>query len=304
MISIIICSRAQKISPVLSQNIEETIGCAYEFIFIDNSENTYSIFEAYNLGIKKSKGNFWCFMHDDIFIHTNNWGLELIKIFESDSKIGLIGVAGAKIKTKMPSAWFDCPESQKLIYLQHYDKKLIKLRETGWENEKYGDVAIIDGVFMVGKKDESIKFDERLNGFHNYDLYLSLTYRKENYKVIVTRSVLLEHFSNGKIDKSWYKSTLQFDFFYRKCLPIKVENPLIAKELKILEFINGKQFCVNLLHYNLTSSAIKYWFRLLLLNPFSNFHLRFLLLFLRQLQATIYRYYQIIYIKNPLASKK
>jgi hypothetical protein len=32
-----------------------TIGCEYELIIIDNSENKYSIYEAYNLGIERYK---------------------------------------------------------------------------------------------------------------------------------------------------------------------------------------------------------------------------------------------------------
>ena len=62
-----------------------------------------------------SKGEYLCFMHDDIFIHTKNWGLELLKTFESDNEIGLIGVAGSKIKTKMPSGWWNCDSNLKVI---------------------------------------------------------------------------------------------------------------------------------------------------------------------------------------------
>jgi hypothetical protein len=45
MISIIICSRTQTISSDLFENIKDTIGCDYELVVIDNSENTYSIFD-------------------------------------------------------------------------------------------------------------------------------------------------------------------------------------------------------------------------------------------------------------------
>ena len=70
MISIIICSRTQAISKDLSENVQNTVGCDHELVIIDNSENQYSIFEAYNLGIKQSKGEYLCFAHDDILFHT------------------------------------------------------------------------------------------------------------------------------------------------------------------------------------------------------------------------------------------
>lgn len=107
MISIIICSRTSVISDNLLDNILLTIGADHELIVIDNSENKYSIFEAYNIGINKSKGEIVCFIHDDINFLTLNWGGILIEIFNENKKVGLIGVAGAKSKTKMPSAWWN-----------------------------------------------------------------------------------------------------------------------------------------------------------------------------------------------------
>ena len=44
MISIIICSRTERINYDLSENIKKSVGCDYELIIIDNSENKYSIF--------------------------------------------------------------------------------------------------------------------------------------------------------------------------------------------------------------------------------------------------------------------
>jgi hypothetical protein len=56
MISIIICSRTQTISSDYLK-ISKILLDDYELVVIDNSENTYSIFEAYNLGIEQSKGS-------------------------------------------------------------------------------------------------------------------------------------------------------------------------------------------------------------------------------------------------------
>ena len=70
MISIIICSRTASISDELNQNIDQTIGIPYELVVIDNSENLYSIFSAYNEGVKRSKYEMLCFMHDDIIFKT------------------------------------------------------------------------------------------------------------------------------------------------------------------------------------------------------------------------------------------
>ena len=55
MVSIVICNRGNRISPVLEKNISETIGIEYEVVCIDNSKNQYNIFQAYNIGVAKAR---------------------------------------------------------------------------------------------------------------------------------------------------------------------------------------------------------------------------------------------------------
>lgn len=277
MISIIICSRTKEINQKLTYNIEQTIGCDYELIVIDNSENTYSIFEAYNFGIKKSKGNYWCFIHDDILFHSKNWGKVALTIFQKDKNIGLIGVAGAKIKTKIPSAWWDCPEEMRVInIIQHIPKKYKENWNYGFENEDSTEVVVIDGVFMLGRKDNAIEFDERLTGFHNYDLNLCLEYINNGYKIIVTSEILLEHLSMGTLNKSWYNSTIKIHQIYKKNLPVLLSDDISSLALKKIEVNNGIHFLNNIINFGFNRSIIKVWFNLFKIKPMSKFHLKFL----------------------------
>lgn len=62
MVSIVICNRSNRISPVLEKNISETIGIEYEVVCIDNSKNQYNIFQAYNIGVAKARYPLICFM--------------------------------------------------------------------------------------------------------------------------------------------------------------------------------------------------------------------------------------------------
>src|SRR5690554_6108020 len=103
MLSIIICSRNFKISEKLEKNIRETISVSFEFVIINNEKKELSIFEAYNQGIAKSKGDILVFLHDDILFRTQGWGEILEEIFNTNKDLGLLGIAGSTIKTKMPS---------------------------------------------------------------------------------------------------------------------------------------------------------------------------------------------------------
>ena len=283
MISIIICSRTATISTKLYENIKSTIGCEYELIVINNFENNYSIFEAYNIGIEKSIGKYLCFIHDDILFHTRNWGLKIKEIFKSDNKIGLIGVAGAKIKTKMPSAWWDCPENKRVVnIIQHVENNKVEKWELGWRENKIEEVAVIDGVFMVGLRNEKIKFNsENLKGFHNYDLNFSLEYYKKKYKIVVSKEIILEHFSPGIVDDKWLVSALNFDKHYRKLLPIQINKN--KEELIDLELKNGSYFCNELLRNGYTKEAFYYWIKLIILQPTSKTNLHFFKLFKKRI---------------------
>lgn len=281
MISIVICSRTQTISSVLRENIKNTIGIKYEIIVIDNSKNQYSIFEAYNIGIEKSKGEYLCFIHDDILFHTPNWGHVVINIFNNDEKIGLIGVAGAKFKSKIPSAWWDCKIEENFTYiLQHFKNGEKEIWHYGFDKNAYEEVVVIDGVFMVLKKGCFNKFDSSMTGFHSYDLNISFEIINNNYKIVATNEILIEHFSIGTINKDWLHSTYLLHNKYYKILPLKVGSIFESKELEIF---NGEKFIKLCLKQKQSKLATKVWFNLFLLNPFSKFHLRFWFIILKKL---------------------
>lgn len=283
MLSIIICSRTQVILKDLSENIKNTIGCDYELIVVDNSENQYSIFEAYNLGIERSTSNFLCFIHDDIFIHTLGWGTIIQSIFSENKRIGLVGVAGAKIKTKMPSAWWDCSEEEKVVsIIQHFSDREKEHWHFGFEKESIAEVVVIDGVFMAMRKDEHIRFDTEMKGFHNYDLNISFEYKKHGYDIVVTNTILLEHFSSGVTNKNWIQATYKIHGLYQKELPLFVPGNTVTKNHEI---INAQRFITICLDFGFKKIAVLVWFRLFLLEPISKFNS----MFWKRIRKTIVR---------------
>lgn len=106
MISIIICSKKNTITTTLQENIQETVGIDYELIIIDNSKNSYSIFEAYNKGSSLAKFPFLCFVHEDVLFHTKNWGKLAINHLKVPNT-GIIGMAGSQYLLNIPSSWFN-----------------------------------------------------------------------------------------------------------------------------------------------------------------------------------------------------
>ncbi|MGO4821837.1 MULTISPECIES: glycosyltransferase [unclassified Flavobacterium] len=269
MISIIICSRTEKINQQLYKNIEESVGVVYELIVIDNSNNQYSIFEAYNLGIRKSIGDYLCFIHDDILFHTKDWGLVITSIFTANPQYGLLGIAGSSQKTSTPSGWWDCEDKYKSVnIIQHYtDGKIIK-ENVGFEQSNLNEVVLIDGVFLVLRKELNIFFDETLQGFHHYDLNLAIETRKKGYKIGATNQVLIEHFSWGNLNNQWITSTIKIHSLYKDLLPMSVHTNYSVEA----EIFAAKRF----LNYCFKSGSKKLIlqssFSLYLLNPMSKYN--------------------------------
>lgn len=282
MISIIICSRKKTIPKLLSVNIDKTIGCEYELIIIDNSQSKYSIFEAYNLGIKKSIGDYLCFIHDDILFHTLGWGRILNEIFKEDSGIGLIGIAGAKSKSKSPSLWWLCPENHKYFNLiQHIPNSSPERWQTGFNKNSIEEVVIIDGVFMVLRRQKDLYFSKKLNGFHNYDLNISFEVFDRGYKTIVTNKILIEHFSLGKINTDWVKSAYAIHKLYNDKLPIFLD------ERNDKEIQNKVWFIEESIKLSETKIAFVTWLNLFFSVPFFKMHFLFIRFFVKILLKNI-----------------
>ena len=238
MISIIICSINLPLYTQVEKNIKKTIGTIiYEIIKIDNSIENTSIAKAYNLGIDKSKYEYLLFIHEDILFHTNNWGNILRNIF-NNNEIGLVGIAGAKYKSKYPSAFWHTDIN--MIYLnliQHYNTKESGLETLGFKNSDLEDVVVLDGVFMALNKNINVRFNENIEGFHGYDTGLSIDVIESKHKVVVTNKILIEHFSIGNTDVIFIKALLKFHELYKSKLP-----KYIASNSKRLNIIALKSF--------------------------------------------------------------
>lgn len=196
MISVIICSREPVVPSELTQNIAETIGCKYELVVIDNSDSEYTIFQAYNEGIKRANGEVICFMHEDVLFRSKSWGEAVERHFREDEQIGLIGFAGTHFLPNTPLYWYSSPFiSQRNL---NNDQGVV---EEHFHEDWFGERDIIEAVavdgfcFFVRKKlFDRIAFDEKTyKGFHLYDMDICMQVIQSGYKVGVCRDVLTEH---------------------------------------------------------------------------------------------------------------
>ncbi|MEO6917080.1 MAG: glycosyltransferase [Chitinophagaceae bacterium] len=224
MISVIVCSINDKVFAEFSQNISDTIGTAYEIIRIDNSGNTDSICSAYNKGAKRAVYEIVCFVHEDVFFHTNDWGKTVSKIFAEPDAPGLLGIAGSRYKSFAPASWGLIPAERFINIIQQHKYRTLEAFHH-FENptgQSLADVVCIDGVWMCTTRSIALEigFDDiTLQGFHGYDIDFSLAIYKK-YRVAVTFDVLLAHFSEGRNDRSWVIEMMKLHKKWKKELPL------------------------------------------------------------------------------------
>lgn len=222
LISIIICSRSPSIPDALLGNIRATIGVEYELIVIDNSQNQYSIFEAYNIGVAKSKYAILCFMHDDIWYHTQNWGQKVIHHFKHDLT-GAIGVAGSPYAPQMAGSWWGGKlVNQSLVNTDGPAAETVMKSVTGKVSVK-NQVVVLDGIWMCVRKSlfSEISFDSHsYTGYHFYDVDIAMQISRLGYEIYCVYDVLLAHFSKGDMNRNWVENALIFRNKWKRILPV------------------------------------------------------------------------------------
>lgn len=200
----------------MQSNIASTIGCDYELVVIDNSTNKYSIFQAYNIGVRRAKGEILCFVHDDVLFRTDNWGA-IIDDLLKDETIGIVGFAGTHFLPQCPMYWWNSP------YVSQYNIDNGSLQaKLDYFKGPIADVVAVDGLCFFAKKPiyETIRFDEELySGFHAYDMDICMQVQKMGKRVCVTNAILVEHFWNAdSFNNKAYMKKLEENMalFYKK----------------------------------------------------------------------------------------
>jgi GT2 family glycosyltransferase len=268
MIAIIICSKQQDIEDSLKTNIKDTIGVPYELIVIDNSKNEYSIFEAYNEGVKRASCNFLCFMHEDICCHSQNWGKSVIDHL-SNPEIGLIGLAGSYYLLPFPSPWFDAkPYVRNLIqYYPSISDKKLSYDHTMTEDK---EVICVDGFWFCSRKDvfEKVSFDtESFHGFHFYDMDISMQIHEKGYLIYVISDIKIAHLSNGCQNSSWIDSSYIFYYKWEKKLPEASVNSNIPRIfLRDIKAFKDLLYIHKINNYPISKTLLKIGWKRLKLN--------------------------------------
>jgi GT2 family glycosyltransferase len=157
---------------------------------------------AINQGIKASKYEYICQMHNDVVIFEKEWLKKIVSAMEQDPHIGIACLAGRQYIRKNCS----CDEET----LKH---NLLSIGLNEPMKNVVEDIAVIDGMLFVFTKKLVEKIgllDEMYGMMHFYDMDFSLASLKAGYRNVAV-NVLAFHVGNG--------GTTRRSDYYKRLVP-------------------------------------------------------------------------------------
>ncbi len=181
MISFIICAN----NPLYYEecvwyinNLHLPDGYEKDIICITEAE---SMAQAYNAGMESSNAKYKIYLHQDVFIYHRHFMDDMLSIFKSDDKIGMIGMIGGIHLPDNAVIW-----DKWNIGCTYGCNFAGAFPVSGYQNPEYQwlEAEAIDGMLMATQYDISWREDLGL-GWDFYDVSQSLEFTKNGYKIVI-----------------------------------------------------------------------------------------------------------------------
>jgi len=181
-------------------------------------ENTTPIGKVYNKAIRFALNNTIyskiLFVHDDVIIEDRSFEQKVIEGLKVYDIIGLAG--GSNITIKRPCLWH-IMSKERYGTVGHFINGHWYGTTFGPSNNR---VALIDGLFIGISTDTLrekplLRFDEKLPGFHHYDIDFCLAANERKCKIGVV-PIIVTHHSPGLLSFNDKKYQTSEDYFIQK----------------------------------------------------------------------------------------
>lgn len=181
-----------------------------EFIKIDKPE---SMAKGYNEGIKQSKGEILCFIHEDTLCRQHDWFNQIVNFYRYHKGTAILGLVGTIRLSFMGGHWMAGTKYGRGKLIQFDIEQNYSIAVNKEFKDYYYEVISVDGFcfFADKKKVEKLNngkgFDENYDAFHFYDVDICLSSREAGYKNYVLSNCLFQHLSGGECTSpDWKKA--------------------------------------------------------------------------------------------------
>lgn len=157
-------------------------GYGIEVIPVRNAESMCS---GYNYGMRKSKGKYKVYLHQNVCILNKSFISDIIDLFQKHDELGMLGVAGAA-KLSKSGVWWNSPELYGKVIQERGGKlTLLKWREV---KEEYKSVNAIDGLIMITQYDVPWR-EDIFKKWHFYDVSQCMEFIRAGYIVGIPKQI-------------------------------------------------------------------------------------------------------------------
>lgn len=214
MITIGFCTR--KIDSDYINHIKSKSRYDNEIIYIENNGEK-SLTQCYNELLDKSSNDIVLLIHDDLILSKDFDAILYNHFINSD--YGILGLAGTNELNESCVWW----QKRELMVgcVWHENGGKPHKSEYSPENSIINEVAVIDGLFIgIHKKRIENRFNEKIPGFHFYDITFCLDNKNVKKGVIFLNRII--HKSVGNVNQAWHDNKKLVVEMYKDMLPYVV----------------------------------------------------------------------------------
>lgn len=142
-----------------------------------------SMAAGYNEAMRTSDAKYKIYLHQDTFIIASLFLDYLLKIFQQDKKIGMIGIVGAEKLSKDGVMWHE-PRCGGFYRLEEMVKNGLDKDNLLRIKKGHKEVEVIDGLLIATQYDLLWR-EDIFHGFDFYDVSQCMEFRKAGYKIVV-----------------------------------------------------------------------------------------------------------------------
>lgn len=231
-----------------------------------------SLSSLYNQFLEQASFDVVCLVHDDlVFARQSAWGRQILQAFARYPEYAVFSAAGS-VALESQGIYWD-PPSNMLGQVIHRLQGKDQLSAYSAAQQQPLEALVLDGLLLaVHRQRLSTAFDERLGGFHFYDLAFSLgqslaAQRGEGERCGVLSRLKPTHLSIGRPSEAYEQAREQFLRLYQAVLPCRLRPELnlvalagqirqaAAPELEILIWHHQAQVSPHALLQRLQSSS-------------------------------------------------
>ena len=136
-----------------------------------------SMTAGYNEGMESSDAKYKVYLHQDVFIKNRHFIEDMLTVFQSDARIGMLGLVGSRRLPANAVMW--CGE-----------RVAFGPEQISWEEYRYSlqdgywEVSCVDGLLLATQQDVRWR-EDIFDGWDFYDISQSFEMRRQGFKVVV-----------------------------------------------------------------------------------------------------------------------